>query len=455
MAMYKYNSWTLPGLPTEWSQTTHPYAVMLRARESGVIEAFQLLVSSLPFVVKNVNGVQVIAFPCEASVYNSFWFTDNEQWWDLAEVELEHAENCLYHYVAASTNDEGLSYDWAWCNESIRDDANNVVYPGSVPILIEEPEPEPEPEAYDKKNFLTGLAAALCSKARAFPQRGSIGYRYGSVVAPKLPEWDKEKYPHTVIHSYNTDETYLYAYDQELNIVEYDPDYEVEFGTVIIRDYPKIKQPKGVYCYAWELVDFCWRPFKYNYTPYSSDKRGYPVWANYTLYNEDGVSVYLKKTEPTSVNVGKKVEYPEAYWCNELEVPPFPKVDRTEYPFMYLGSDLSSYDDPYRLHLYYSKKPMAIFDDSLEGATWVGNEGDTALEYISYCSVSSTYPEHLAREWVLNKEIKVSESKYEAGYWYAFVESPYWTEYEIRTPEGELYLAKSPDPILSNGSILF
>ena len=129
---------------------------MLRARESGEVENFQLLVSSLPFVVKKVDGTPVISFPCEASVYNSFWFTGNEQWHELEEVELEHG-NEDYHYIASATNDSGLSYDWIWCNESIRDDSNNVVYTGSVPHLIGE---------YIKQSFLNGLAAVLCSKAR-------------------------------------------------------------------------------------------------------------------------------------------------------------------------------------------------------------------------------------------------------------------------------------------------
>ena len=216
MAMYKYNGWTLPGLPTEWNQVTHPYAVILRARESGVYEVFQLRVSSLPFVVKVVNGVQVIALPCEASTFWCFWGGESEQWLNWTEQELEHVENCQFHYVAASTNDTGLSYDWAWCNESIRDDSNNVVYPGSVPILIEEPEPEPEPEAYDKQSFLNGLAAALCSMARAFykkqmylyghkakdgetPTHTINGVGYVGKILPKLPEYPDEAYKHKFI----------------------------------------------------------------------------------------------------------------------------------------------------------------------------------------------------------------------------------------------------------------
>lgn len=210
MAWYKYNSWTLPGLPANWNQVTHRYAVVLRSRESGAVECFQLLVSSLPFVVKVVNGTQVIAFPCESSVYNSFWFTENEQWWDLSEVELEHAENCQFHYVAASTNDSGLSYDWAWCNESIRDDSNNVVYPGSVPVLIKEPEPEPEPEAYDRQNFLNGLAAALCSKARAFPKREPVAYP----VLAERDTWYKGSTPRYTFTEINIVDSYTPTGDE-------------------------------------------------------------------------------------------------------------------------------------------------------------------------------------------------------------------------------------------------
>ena len=162
MAWYKYNRWVLPGLPAEWNQETHPYAVVVRMKQSGVIDGFRLLVSSLPFFVKVVDGTQVIAFSCESSFYYSMWFTGNDYWWDLAEEEIEHGDE-EYHYINATASNQHASYEWAWCNESIRDEANNEVYPGSTLILIE------EPAAYDKQSFLSGLAAALCSKARAFP----------------------------------------------------------------------------------------------------------------------------------------------------------------------------------------------------------------------------------------------------------------------------------------------
>lgn len=373
MAMYKYNSWTLPGLPANWNQVTHRYAVVLRSRESGAVECFQLLVSSLPFVVKVVNGTQVIAFPCESSVYNSFWFTENEQWWDLSEVELEHAENCQFHYVAASTNDSGLSYDWIWCNESIRDDANNVVYPGSVPILIEEPELEPEPEAYDKQRFLNGLAAALCSKARAFPKRepmfllGRVSKEgetpthiindrgYVGVVVPDIetvytPELQKT-YPYAYVYDDVSGDGYCLSIFSEPCYWTYSEvmGYRLSGAGIDSVDYIYIP---GV-SEKWED----WRtsvPFGGEHMPLH--------WANVGISNPDGNGLFFAKSDPVPI-----YGPPKAFSYNGLVLPDIcsvytPKV-QAQYPNAIIMAFPGYYDGERHglfAYLYYAENPWAF-----------------------------------------------------------------------------------------------
>ena len=54
--------------------------------------------------------------------------------------------------------------------------------------------------AYNERDFQTAIVCGLMSKGRELKgNKAPIAYLYNGVQLPKLPEWDKSKYPYAVI----------------------------------------------------------------------------------------------------------------------------------------------------------------------------------------------------------------------------------------------------------------
>lgn len=282
-----------------------------------------------------------------------------------------------------------------------------------------------------------------------------MNYLYNEVEFPQLPKWDTKKYKYAVIRrgAKNLTDVELYVFDKPVDIVK--PAYQFDFAGVTQTVAPRMEYTNGIYSCAWQLIDFCWRPLQRNYTPYDSDEISNPIWCNYPLYNEGDGTIYMDKSEPVPIPDGTIVPYPEAYWYNDVEAPPLPAdVDRAEYPYVCMGVYWADEGKPFALYLYYTKKPMVIYD-SFEGATWIGNEGDTAMKYECKCYYNTDGP---TREWMRTADYDVVVEKpewAERPYALLGVATLHWTDYEISTPDGELYLAKSPEPVRSDGSVYF
>ena len=72
---------------------------------------------------------------------------------------------------------------------------------------------------YVKKDFCTALAMAFGIEGAERVERQPISYSYNGVILPKLPEWDREKYPYAVLVRYGTSTIpFLWCDDTEFGV---------------------------------------------------------------------------------------------------------------------------------------------------------------------------------------------------------------------------------------------
>lgn len=115
-------------------------------------------------------------------------------------------------------------------------------------------------------------------------------YSYNGVVLPKLPEWDREKYPYAFIglNEYNGQHWYSC----------YVSEYKVEFyenGVGLGRDNPQHNMP------TYKASDLVWVDFGTTAMMYGGTFKTVPVWSNFDMLNYSDGSVYLKATDPIPV----------------------------------------------------------------------------------------------------------------------------------------------------------
>lgn len=138
---------------------------------------------------------------------------------------------------------------------------------------------KPEPEKFDIQGFMMGLAMALCGRPVQWPKGEPVAYLYGpdKVRLPKLPEWDKERYPYAYI-CFKESTGYVFA----VNSIEVNVNSE---KTMIVYSNDYIRN----------LVDGEW----------AAGRAGLgftPVWANYDVcYAEAPSTVVLPASDPVPV----------------------------------------------------------------------------------------------------------------------------------------------------------
>ena len=125
------------------------------------------------------------------------------------------------------------------------------------------------------RDFVIGLVLAFACEGAATVKREPTAYSYNGVVLPKLPEWDREKYPYAVIGYCNT---HGYVFSRSSNpwtANEYGNIFPTRFSTYYASD-DKWATTNG----ALEFIT--------------------PIWTNTDILNEDG-SVYLAASDPIPV----------------------------------------------------------------------------------------------------------------------------------------------------------
>ena len=151
----------------------------------------------------------------------------------------------------------------------------------------------------DKRSFLKGLALGLAGKPLEFaPGKEPVAYLYNGVRLPKLPEWDKSKYPYAFIRNVpsGTDYNELYVFKTEP--AWFKPSiivsaYGVEDGNTHLEavDYPYGAEADWGYVTLSEKTS--------NGYLASGNFEGI-FWANYDILNEDG-TIYLAASDPVPV----------------------------------------------------------------------------------------------------------------------------------------------------------
>ena len=295
MSKYKFNDYTLPGLPEGLNPITYPYQVIIHG--TGVDDPangfkFWLVGSGEAFTALNVDGTYCVAIKPYTVVHQFLYIRGEEEWvWEdkgtlvVEDMDSTTMENLLYYYFNP-TNTE-----YIWCNEDIKDTSGNVVFEGSEPVLVEEDPEEPEEPAptFDKRSFWLGVSLGLSGKGLPQSKQPTF-YLYNGVKLPPLPEWDREMYPYAAIQDYTNSNSagwrlYLVAGDAQYN-------YEgviAKFGgeSVLYSGYTMLVGEK-----TWKKAE--------EYQGASLLLNDRLMWSNFDVLNEDG-SVYLAASEPVPV----------------------------------------------------------------------------------------------------------------------------------------------------------
>ena len=152
------------------------------------------------------------------------------------------------------------------------------------------------------KDFLEGLAiSAACHVLPARKVfREPIAYSYNGVILPKLPEWDREKYPYVVIMQSISSTEYV---AQALAAPLYTEDTVSLAGKPLFHLYydeshflQSAIDETGIWKKWYEL------PSSYltHRLEYDGTTENVLVWANHDILNEDG-TLYLAASEAIPV----------------------------------------------------------------------------------------------------------------------------------------------------------
>ena len=170
MSKYKFNDYTLPGLPAEWNQITFPFGLIIKG--TGVDDPangfkFWLVCSGEEYTALNVNGTYCVAIQPYTVVHQFLYIRGEEEWvWeDMGTLEVDKMDsydegNLLYYYFNPTKT------EFVWCNEDIKNESNQVIFEGSEPVLVEDDPEEPEvTETRDLRTYCLGIALELMKKA--------------------------------------------------------------------------------------------------------------------------------------------------------------------------------------------------------------------------------------------------------------------------------------------------
>ena len=176
MAKYLYNGVELPQLP-EWDNVAYPYALIYRHIESG---NYYLRCGEQAFVDRTHATV-----PNIYQSGKSVWYSNDGSAWKYGDSD-----------VAGDTISPTYN-NIIWTNHNILSTKDSSVYlAASDPIPVTS-SPAPDPTSM-LMGWLVGRAIAGQRGKKAEPSE-PIAYLYNGVQLPKLPEWDKEKYPYAYI----------------------------------------------------------------------------------------------------------------------------------------------------------------------------------------------------------------------------------------------------------------
>lgn len=296
--------------------------------------------------VDNYDGTSHIGFKSNGSSFAGL--SGASSWAKLNDHSVSGSmKYACSECVDVADNETTSLVFMVWSNHDIYDEDGNLYYNGTnyngtyngvdlpeIPadllaqypfaVIVEgtelkEEEPD-EPEPFDHYSFQVGIALGLASVGQfKETQKEPVAYLYNGVRLPKLPEWDREKYPYAVI---TRNDMYPYSV-----VVSSHPCYfnDTEGESKVL--YIDVEEYTGqIYIRTADAPnEFVWKQDDPFYG-FSSD---YAIWSNFDLYTKSG-TLYLSASEPTPVYT---VE-PETYALyNGTQAPTLPEWDEEKYPY--------------------------------------------------------------------------------------------------------------------------
>jgi hypothetical protein len=278
--MYLYNGVELPQLP-EWDKETYPYAYLYYGVNDGIYFS--------------VGEHTLICFDKPLTRYDGYALPQGNGF--VRYKSVNGAFVLLGEYQSGSLLSITDTYATAiWSNKDFLYSDGTLYLKASEPVPVETPVYKNINGSWVKQTAykVIGGEWVLISEGEKVP----IAYSYNGVVLPKLPEWDRERYPYAVIGGgmNSASRGYrLYLTTTRPFAKQGDTMIHITAMGVYFKYFSKIQD--GIYG-EWiddgtsEIEDGEFFPIY--------DAVGGTIWTNTDILNEDG-TVYLAASYPVPV----------------------------------------------------------------------------------------------------------------------------------------------------------
>lgn len=138
----------------------------------------------------------------------------------------------------------------------------------------------------DLRSWLTGYALGLAGNPLPFAvveKREPVAYLYNGVRLPALPEWDKEKYPYVTVVDFTSGLYGAIPGTYERPLTHEDGRITTEQPDCL---FYMISQTNLKYSEWTEATNYI---------------SGRVIWANYDVFDIDGVTLYMSASDPAPV----------------------------------------------------------------------------------------------------------------------------------------------------------
>ena len=284
---YLYNGHPAPELPV-YSQTEFPHALIVSANADNTALILMLCVNR-PYYGTNPED------STKTGVYNTgrmkvYTCTDTDEAWSFSM----ETENPL------TANDDDPGGGVIWTRKDILKTNGSVWMAGREPVSMGVSENW-------LRSFKMGLALGLTGVPLPFPKKKLIGFLYGHIaqegetpthtingvdyvgaVLPKVPEWDKKKYPHAYLR-YVADYDYyrFFAFTQRPFVDNRNNSLQLHHTGDYF--YTRIGEYTG-------STEHWKEPSESSYSMmYSEPSDAIYLWADFDMINEEDGSIYFAK----------------------------------------------------------------------------------------------------------------------------------------------------------------
>lgn len=422
---YLYNGVELPPLP-HWDDMP-PFGVFIIYIASE--QLYRLYgANDAPFCVKTA-GAEKIAF--SADIFGSYQKAraGETNWFGLTAFDGNLSDIADFEdgiYILRSEN------KIIWTKETIfNSDGQSVFLAATEPIKIELPEQLTEADL--RRSWRRGMALGVVVGVKARKiiaqtqpppdepieadyylygtpnESGNVaiadgdGYvLYNGAVLPKLPEWDKSKYPYAYITNLENPKRFFAMFESE--------PLTASSNGYVSNLFPNATE------YNCEYIDGKWVNYSGSFLIHKL------VWSNTDVYHNEEAGGGL--CIPASAPIPLASADPVAAVYNGVKLPPLLEYDEEAYPYVHIADGV--------MYWFASASPVPWIIKEDGGAVVSKEHG-----VVSYKTSSlSKYGYKKWGEW--------GDSS--MAYDYSAKIKPNWANYDVLNEDGTVYLAKS-DPV--------